>query len=509
MSQNNAIIQLPKDEKKKVAYALNLCAVSISQIIDSRDIVVLKQEREFILNNLNLQNFVKHPALLDVLKKILDTITYLEIQAGDLSFVEKEYQQKMKNAIWSAVPSPGAFFAGGDPVTIAIAVATQIGTGYMNYRRNKSQYNLDKEKSIWELKRHELDQLYGLRAQLFETAWNLSHDYDFDDEYRLTERQLSRYSQALLEEDPLKRFERLDVMSEKFAAFPPFWYYKGNAAMEVFRNENYTDFSAEYLDAAQKAYEEFLGHHFELLREDIIASSCCLEYLSILPIDAKLIEPMLAKALRLAGENYDVLQQSVFVNLRLGKIDDVVLSLREMIVNGYNVGLNGTLLTRIYLKNSNKVEHKKLCYIVGEDNIIPWSDNVEFSEKQLIDKRKEEIINEYFEMVGQVIHMFKVSKFTDTDRNYRINKFCGASKSLLRYCGKDSGVLGLFQVVENRFKEFAVSAKNESLKNDFLNAVTRLCDELRKTNFTMQIVEDRAELTNQMVAVYTINSASE
>jgi hypothetical protein len=234
MEETSLVNQLPREEKVKVAYALNLCAVSISQIIDSKDIFVLKQERESILNNLNLQNFVKHPALLEVLKRILDTITYLEIQAGDLAFVEKEYQHKIKNAIWSSIPSAGAMLAGAllSPDGV-IAVVAAIGTSYMNYRRNKSQYVLDTVRSVWELKRHELEQLYGLRAQLFETAWKLSADYDFEDKYRLTQKQLSRYSEALLEEDPLKRYERLDVMSDKFAAFPPFWYYKGNAAMET------------------------------------------------------------------------------------------------------------------------------------------------------------------------------------------------------------------------------------------------------------------------------------
>ena len=282
MSTSELSIQMPQEEKTKVAYALNLCAVSISQIIDSRDIYILKQERENILNNLNLQNFVKHPALLEVLKQILDTITYLEIQAGDLEFVEKEYQQKLKNAIWSAIPSPGALFLGGDPVTTAIAIAAQIGTGYMNYRRNKSQYALDKDRSIWELKRHEIEQLYGLRAQLFETAWKLSVDYDFDDRLRLSQKQISRYSEALLEEDPLKRYERLDVMSDKFAAFPPFWYHKGNAAMEIYRSNLYSSFSDGYKSEALKGYEEFHKCHFEFLREDIIAASCCIEHISLL-----------------------------------------------------------------------------------------------------------------------------------------------------------------------------------------------------------------------------------
>ena len=42
-------------EKLKAAYMLNLCTVSVSQIIDYNDINVMEQEYNAILNNLNLQ----------------------------------------------------------------------------------------------------------------------------------------------------------------------------------------------------------------------------------------------------------------------------------------------------------------------------------------------------------------------------------------------------------------------------------------------------------------------
>jgi len=45
----NMLQEITPEEKIKAAYALNLCAVSVSQIIDSLDLVVLKQEREYIL----------------------------------------------------------------------------------------------------------------------------------------------------------------------------------------------------------------------------------------------------------------------------------------------------------------------------------------------------------------------------------------------------------------------------------------------------------------------------
>lgn len=43
------------DIKIRTAYALNLCTVSVSQIIDYNDLIVLEQEYETILNNLNIE----------------------------------------------------------------------------------------------------------------------------------------------------------------------------------------------------------------------------------------------------------------------------------------------------------------------------------------------------------------------------------------------------------------------------------------------------------------------
>jgi hypothetical protein len=250
---------LSDDEKKKVAYALNLCTVSVSQIIDYNDICILEQEYDAILNNLNLQNFIKDESLLKVLKQMLDTITFFKIQEGDKKFIEKEYQHKMKNAIWSAVPNLSIIFAGGNPISMAITAAARIGIGYMNYRKNKSQYILDREKQEWELQRSAIEQFNGLRRELFETAWRLSDAYDFDDKYRLTEKQITRYNAILLDPDPLRRFEKLDVISDTFRAFPPFWYFKGNTAKDICRSEEYkdTEIGSLFKQKAIESYGEF------------------------------------------------------------------------------------------------------------------------------------------------------------------------------------------------------------------------------------------------------------
>ena len=198
---NNVCIS--EEDKIKAAYALNMCTVSVSQIIDYSDLNILEQEYEAILNNLNLEQIPKDEALLHILRQLLDTITYFRIETNEKELIEKEYQQKMKNAIWSAVPNFGMIVAGGNPITMAISLASQVGIGYMNYRRNKAEYGIEKERSEWELQKTAIEQFNGLRRELFDTAWRLADSYEFPDGYRLTERQITHYNKILMDQDKI------------------------------------------------------------------------------------------------------------------------------------------------------------------------------------------------------------------------------------------------------------------------------------------------------------------
>ena len=196
---DNRLQQFSEEEKRKAAYALNMCMVSVSQIIDYDDLYVLEQEYDAILNNLNLEQMPKDEAFLDILKQLLDTITFFRIQEGDKKMLEKEYQHKVKNAIWSAVSNIPIFVMSGNPVQMAVSIATTIGTGYMNYRREKADIALQNEKQEWQLQRSAMEQFNGLRRELFNTAWQISAQYQFPDEYRLTEKQISQYNEILMD----------------------------------------------------------------------------------------------------------------------------------------------------------------------------------------------------------------------------------------------------------------------------------------------------------------------
>lgn len=342
------------DPKVKTAYALNLCTVSVSQIVDYNDIVILEQEYDTILNNLNLEQMPKDEALLKVLKQLLDTITYFRMQEGDKKFIDREYQNKMKNAIWSAIPNIGFILAGGNPITLAVSLASQVGVGYMNYRKTKAENQFAYEKEMWQLHRAAIEQFNGLRRELFDTAWRLVDAYDIPDEYRLTERQVTQYNEILMDSDAFRRYERLDSIKDKFIAYPPFWYFFGNTANELWKVTE-GDLSDFYFQAAKMCFEVFIRSFkaCDLLRENQVASSCALEYIDLLQIDIpeekKKIDELIKFALDYSGNANDVLQLCAFSYLKIGDAKSAAQLLRRLVNEDYNAVVNSQLLSRYYV----------------------------------------------------------------------------------------------------------------------------------------------------------------
>lgn len=345
-------------EQIQAAYALNLCSVSVSQIIDYNDINILEQEYDTILNNLNLENMPKDEALLDIMKRLLETITFFRIQELEKTRIEKDYQYKMKNAIWRAMPNPGAVISAGVSKNFGgkvISLAATVGTSYMNYRKNRSEYQYEKEDRNWTLKRTAIEQFETLQQQLFETSWRLADTYEFPDELRLSEKQIKQFNSILMDKDEIRKYERLNSIKHKFMAYPLFWYYFGNTANSIALSEHYgldEDEKEVYRNTAKTCFEYFtIINKYELLREDKIAASCYLEYVDLLnPITEKdKFHSLLAKAVQSAENDMDVLQLCAISYMKIGALEEASYILRQLVNEQYNEVTNAQLLSTIYV----------------------------------------------------------------------------------------------------------------------------------------------------------------
>ena len=383
-------------EQFQAAYALNLCTVSVSQIIAYNDIEVLDQEYETILNNLNLECMPKDEALLEILKRVLETITFFRIQETEKQFIEKEYQQKMKNAIWTAVPNLALLVAGGNPVSMGISLASQVGIGYMNYRKNRAQYSLDRDQQLFKLQRSALEQFEGLQQQLFETAWRLADKYDFPDAFRLSQRQIRQFNDILMDKDPVRKYERLESVKEHFAAYPPFWYYFGNTACTIAMDEDLTleeDTREYFREQARKYFEYYQGaNRFQLLREDEITASCCLEYADLLEpaADHEKILALIDKARSCAGNSWDVHQLCAIGYLKAGATESAAAELKTLVNENYNAVINAQLLSSIYVQRSitqmdrqAEMSYRLLSNRINQDYLFPMPASRQISAAEL------------------------------------------------------------------------------------------------------------------------------
>lgn len=436
-------LNISDEDKIKAAYALNMCTVSVSQIIDYRDLNVLEQEYEAILNNLNLEQIPKDDALLHILKQLLDTITYFRIEAGEKEMIEKEYQQKMKNAIWASVPNFGMIVAGGSPITMAISLASQVGIGYMNYRRNKAEYSLDKERKEWELQKTAIEQFNGLRRELFDTAWRLADTYGFPDGYRLTERQITQYNKILMDQDEIRKYERLESIKDDFEAYPPFWYFIGNAANYIAGSDyNLSDETrSEYRKKALEYFEKFESlNKYNILRQDQLVASCALEHIDLLLLSSKpdfvKIKKLLADAVKSSKNSNDILELCALTYLKIGEQDEAARILRILVNEDYNRVINAQLLSSIYVYKMNRVDYELLATRVDSDYLYPMPQNgedvevlqAEFGRKQkAVLKLKyrlvlEDYLRKYSVEWNRITSVFDVSReypdtfFLDTDK---------------------------------------------------------------------------------------------
>lgn len=380
----------------------------------------MEQEYEAILNNLNLEQMPKDEALLTVLKQILDTITFFRIQEGDKRMLEKSYQQKVKNAIWSAVPSINVFISGGQNLSVGsvVSVLSVVGTSYMNYRRVKAEINLEYEQERWELERSAIEQFNGLRRELFDTAWRLSSAYLFPDQLRLTERQIKQYNAILMDDDLIRKYNRLETIREAFIAYPPFWYYFGNTAnaiahMDVPLRE---ETRMQYRQLAKEHFHQYRkSNQYSLLREDPIAASCALELVELLDFntDQALIQELLQEAVRCSGRANDVLQLAAVGYLKLHAHEQAAVLLQQLVNEQYNTVLNAQLLSAIYvndyIQTKNPIawnRHELLQNQVGQCYVYPMPHDTTqtmaviesqfiLSQKNVLRQKYEQVINAF------------------------------------------------------------------------------------------------------------------
>lgn len=254
---------LNEDQAKlQVLQSLNLIAVSLTHILTYNDKVVLDQEYNTIINNLNLGN-IPDADIIALLQELMDLLTNSKIQDHERDYLltrfDKNVQTELKNRMRSRIFDTDLIL---NPYAGILKSVLYTGSFYFNYRSQMDSYAKEKEEGKWEIEAKTMQGFNNFYKKLLKYSWDLMRRYDLPDEWRLNEKQLRDYTDILKEPDLERRYRKLERIENSFRKFPPYWYYRGQAAQEIGNNKE-----------AMDCFNQFQQINQRILRKDPYAAS--------------------------------------------------------------------------------------------------------------------------------------------------------------------------------------------------------------------------------------------
>lgn len=247
----------------QVLQSLNQIAVSLTHIISYNDKVVLDQEYNTIINNLNLSR-IPDAEIISLLQELMDLLASSKIRDHDRAYLarnfEKNVENELKRKAESRIFDPAGLIA--NPYTGILTAVLNAGSFYFNYRFKIEDYKKEREEKAWEIDGKTLLGLNNFYKKLLKSSWELMRRYNFPDEWRLNENQLSNYTAILKEPNLELRYRKLERIEDSFQKFPPYWYYRGQAAQEIGNKQE-----------ALGCFNQFQQIYQDIFRKDPYAAS--------------------------------------------------------------------------------------------------------------------------------------------------------------------------------------------------------------------------------------------
>lgn len=359
-------------EALEAALALNYCHMSLYRIIQYNDRIVLDEEYNEIISNINLTK-IRDEEIIELLQGLMDTISQFRLNEGDKKLLYAEYENQLSNAFYSSFSSVTSIPLSGNPYALAATALVQAGSAYVNYRNNMEMYKRQLDRSIWELDKKAILSINDIRKDFLKSYWVIMRRYNIPDRWRITEKQMHQYMSILKDTDPGRKFRNLQRLENSFQAYPPFWYYLGQAAQDL-HNHSY----------AIRAYQRLKSNQMGFFREDNIYASALMNETSIL--DSSNSRRQILDNLKIINEQSPLdYRKNIFSALwymNYGEYDRAKERLRINVDNDKNTSINRQLIGNVYLKknderqfrllvdqmlSSDKICNEEVLYLLGPE----------------------------------------------------------------------------------------------------------------------------------------------
>ncbi|QDT40426.1 hypothetical protein Pan241w_04830 [Gimesia alba] len=215
---------LPAEENKKepdptagkTAIALNYCRASFYRIKKSGSKEVMFEEREKILNNLNL-NGVGDEKVIKLYSSVLDEIGQVEIAEQEREYFKNKHNYHSRQKL-----ATNALALTTDVLTFQFGNAIRTGANsWWDYRNVEAQKDLD----LWKVDKKRMETVVSKSTLFLDTFWKLAQEKNIPDDWLIRDDDLASLDEAMKERNPRIRLRILKRLERFMSHYPPYWYY--------------------------------------------------------------------------------------------------------------------------------------------------------------------------------------------------------------------------------------------------------------------------------------------
>ncbi len=333
---------------KDTAIALNYCRASFHRIRKYPQASVLVEEREKILNNLNLHG-IEDQEVIELYTAVLDEINDTQVVQQERRMHQGQYRMSVQRRIaWDLL----AF--GTDLATGSLGSAIRQGANsWWDYRG--LAYQRDTE--LWKVDKDRFRSVTQKSSDFLSTSWKLARLKNIPDRWLVRSDDLDALEAAYRERDPQVRLRVLRRMEPFMQAYPPYWYYLGRTQQEL-----------GALPAAAVTYRDLVrvgDGHFR--KDDMLASS--MANLAAIEEDAgKSSAVVLArKALDYSTDAWEANLICARILQHHGRLDEAEDAILRNLDVQLETGQSRVFLASLYYHADNK---EKLAQFIAQPEVV-------------------------------------------------------------------------------------------------------------------------------------------
>ena len=316
--------------------ALNSCIVAVAEIVSYNDRLLLEREYRDIITNLDFSALQADEELISLFQALMDGITESLLREDAKAQALRFYTKRTERTILQSLTKTAA---GGLDGSIAILDGVLNATSaYFDHKNTIEEYRKEYSDKLYELDKDRIQKLNDLQKKLFSSSWKLVQKYSLPDRYRLTMEDIEEFIEAVKDTNMERRYRRLARLSDKFAEYPPFWYFLGHTALRCGKN-----------DDAQRAFRSYEEHKRPIFRKDPFHASVAMNTVrmrdgSDTTETRRLLDIVLRNSRTAEWQNFLFAGVSYF---RIGDTKTALECLQRNIDNGLEVELNERLKKNI------------------------------------------------------------------------------------------------------------------------------------------------------------------